>query len=129
MKGIKQYHHFRFDVAQPGVVFRKEYADSEEEKCELLDAEVFPPPHRPQPVTPPGLDSNRKWYLYNKIREFCTPHTMDITCPQPEGESECVVQPVVQQSAGPFSRGRGRGQARPQFDEQPAAKRGRRGRH
>ena len=51
MKGIKQCHHFRFDVTQPGVVFRKEFADSEKERCELLlDVEVLPPILRPRPT-------------------------------------------------------------------------------
>ena len=132
MKGIKQFHHFRFDEAQPGVVFRKEFADSEEERCELLlDDEVLPPPRRPRPSTPPGLDNARKWYLHKKIREFCTPNTKDITCPQPdeEPESTSVVQPAVPQSVGPTSRSRGRGKSRPNTDDHPAAKRGRRGRH
>ena len=90
MKGIKQYHHFRFDAAQSGVVYRREYSDSEEERCELLlDSEVLPPQHRPQPVTPPGFDNNRKWYPHNKIREFCTPNTMDIVLGQQKSPSVC----------------------------------------
>ena len=28
MPGIKRYHHFHFDSTQPGMLFRKEYADS-----------------------------------------------------------------------------------------------------
>ena len=61
MKGIKQYHHFRFDETQPGVVFRQEYSDSEEERYELLlHSEVLPPPHRPQPVPLSGLDNSQE---------------------------------------------------------------------
>ena len=100
------------------MVFNKEFADSEEEMCELLlDADVLPPPHRPQPVAQPGLDNNRKWYLHNKIREFCTPNTVAITCPQQEEEPENVVRPVVQRSVGPLSDSR-----RPQIDDSDTIK-------
>ncbi|KAI0237450.1 hypothetical protein LSAT2_012017, partial [Lamellibrachia satsuma] len=37
------------------MVFRKEFGDSEEEMCELLlDADMLPPHHQPQPITPPA---------------------------------------------------------------------------
>ncbi|KAI4794620.1 hypothetical protein KUCAC02_031949 [Chaenocephalus aceratus] len=38
---------------------------------------------RPTELTPPGLDGKRQWYLFEKIREFCTEDTKDITCPKP----------------------------------------------
>ena len=56
--GNKRYHHFRFDSTQPGMLFRKEYADSEEESSRILqDPRQLPPAHRPQPMTRPDLGS------------------------------------------------------------------------
>ncbi|KAK1150522.1 hypothetical protein AOXY_G33768 [Acipenser oxyrinchus oxyrinchus] len=67
MLGIKKYH-FRFDAAYHGMVFRKQYSDSEEEMFALLrDDTCRPPADRPQPIRPPGLDCKRKQYLYEKI--------------------------------------------------------------
>ncbi|RXM94321.1 hypothetical protein EOD39_18113 [Acipenser ruthenus] len=84
MLGIKKYHHFRFDTAHHGMVFRKQYSDSKDEMFALLrDDTCQPPADRPQPIRPPGLDCKRKQYLYEKIPEYCTPATMDRTCPQP----------------------------------------------
>ncbi|RXM91382.1 hypothetical protein EOD39_21237 [Acipenser ruthenus] len=55
MLGIKKYH-FRFDTARSGMVFRKQYSDSEEEMFALLrDDTCLPPADRPQPIRPPGL--------------------------------------------------------------------------
>ena len=44
--------HFRFEASQPGLTFTREYGDSNEEVC-VCDWCELPPPHRPQPVTPP----------------------------------------------------------------------------
>ena len=96
MPGIKRYRHFRFDYTQPGMLFRKEYADSEEESFRILqDPRQLPPAHRPPPMTPPGLDIARQ---NDKIREFCTPHTRDITCPRPAVQQPAVQQPAEQQT-------------------------------
>ena len=34
--GIKKYHHFRCDSSQPGVVFVKEHADTDEQMIDLM---------------------------------------------------------------------------------------------
>ena len=99
MPGIKRYHHFCFDSTQPGMLFRKEYADSEEESfCILQDPRQLPSAHRPPLMTPPGLDITRQNYLHDKIREFCTPHTRDITCPRPAVQQTAVQRPAEQQT-------------------------------
>ncbi len=32
---------------------------------------------------PQGLSSQRQWYLFDKIREFCPVADQDVTCPEP----------------------------------------------
>ncbi|XP_050401008.1 uncharacterized protein LOC126817880 [Patella vulgata] len=85
MPGIKKYHHFRFDSNHPGMVFRKLYADSEEEIFNLIiDSSVVPHNEKPDIIPPPGLSAERQLYLYQKIREFCRVETRDISCPLPQ---------------------------------------------
>ena len=128
MPGIKRYHNFHFDSTQPGMLFCTEYAHSEEESFRLLQDQ-----HRlPQPMTPPCLDVARQNYLHDKIREFCTPHTRDITCPPPAAASRAAASRAASVgSSGPTSwaqwaerRGRGAGrrggQARPRAGKPPA---------
>ena len=43
-----------------------------------------PYPHQlPAVVMPNGLSSERKQYLYEKIREFCPDEKKDTVCPKP----------------------------------------------
>ncbi|KAM9364293.1 uncharacterized protein KZ484_010563 isoform 2-T3 [Pholidichthys leucotaenia] len=81
---IKKYHHFRFCHTRPGVVFCKEYSDSDEVPETLLkDIHNLPTPNLPPVIPPPGLPPARQWYLFEKIRQFCSEETMDVTCPKP----------------------------------------------
>ena len=50
-----------------------------------------------RPWTPSALSSNRQWYLFNKIREFCPEECQDITCPMPS-EPETVRGPPTTSS-------------------------------
>ena len=84
---IKKYHHFRCDSSQPGVVFVKQHADTDEEKINLMKCT---PPWLPDPnnlpslVPPKGLSAERQWYLYESIRPFCPESDKDATCPLPD---------------------------------------------
>ncbi|KAI4830680.1 hypothetical protein KUCAC02_002296 [Chaenocephalus aceratus] len=83
LPGIKRYHHLRFTSAEPGVVYAKEFEGKEEESFMLLRTGCFTDQEaRPTELTPPGLDGKGQWYLFEKIREFCTEETKD-TCPKP----------------------------------------------
>lgn len=55
--GIKKYHHFRFTIDSPGVVFVKEFSDSDEIAVNLLKDEPWVPNSRqlPDEVHRPGL--------------------------------------------------------------------------
>ena len=42
----------------------------------------------PEVIPPPGIPLERQKYLYEQIRMFCEPEYTDITCPQPELNSD-----------------------------------------
>ncbi|KAF3837845.1 hypothetical protein F7725_009613 [Dissostichus mawsoni] len=84
LPGIRRYHHIRFTSAEPGVVYAKELVDNQEESYMLLrPGGVSDRVARPTELSPPGLDGKRHWYLYERIREFCTEEAKDISCPKP----------------------------------------------
>ena len=83
---IKDYHHFTASSDTPGVVTCKKYSDSSEFKHNLLkDPNIIPTTGElPPTVAPKGLSDERQWYLYDKIRPFCSSdRTKDLTCPLP----------------------------------------------
>ena len=56
----------------------------EEKKFNLLRSpNTLPPAELPEELTPPGLDTERQWYLFDEVREFCSEKGADITCPRP----------------------------------------------
>ena len=80
---ITRQHHFQFTAASPGTVTVKEYIDSLERQYTLtLDTSIAA--RNPEIIVPPGLSLKRRWYLHDKIREFCFEETRDIVCPRPE---------------------------------------------
>jgi len=84
LKKITQYHHFRISVEHPGVVKCKKFEDSPEEEFNLLKMEI-PVGEMPVEIGKPGLQSERQWYLYDHIREFCrSDEAKDVTCPLPK---------------------------------------------
>ena len=70
---IKKYHHFRCDSSQPGVVFVKQHADTDEEKINLMKCS---PPWLPDPnnlpslVPPKGLSAERQWTFMRASARF-----------------------------------------------------------
>lgn len=82
--GIKSVQHFRFTADARGILFYKVTPSSEEKSFQLLrDTSNLPDDISPTELAPPGLPSERQWYLYHKIREFVTLEAQDITCPKP----------------------------------------------
>ena len=82
---ITKYHIFRVHQEHPGVVFIREYSESEEIAINVL--KVQPPSSfnsLPEEIQPKGLDPQRQWYLYERIRPFCSSTlAADLTCPKP----------------------------------------------
>ena len=84
LKGITKLHHFRFDANSPGAVYIKERSSDSERQITLTKNNSWCPSanHLPDIVVPPGLSLERQWYLYDKIREFCSDITKDDVCPK-----------------------------------------------
>ena len=85
ISGIKQFHHFQFSTANKGSVCLKIYSESNAESVKLLKDPTWRPKasELPMVVEPTGLSPSRQWYLYEKIRPFCTGDAKDTTCPLP----------------------------------------------
>ena len=74
----------RVTAEEPGVIFAQKSLDDAEIPIQLLKSTTrHPPAELPSPQIPPGLDAQRQWYLYEKIREFCSEATKNTTCPLP----------------------------------------------
>ena len=81
--GITSYHSFRFNSESPGIVFLHKNLGEEETAlnifCKAVPGTLFP-----EEIIPKGMDAQRQWYLYDKIRPFCTSTlSKDVTCPLP----------------------------------------------
>ena len=81
---ITQQHHFEFSVESPGVVSFRKSSDSSSRAFKLTSDTAFHSSDLPQVITPRGLTTQRKWYLWDKIREFCSEETKGVVCPTPE---------------------------------------------
>ena len=96
---IKSYQHFTVTSNQKGYVMMKHSADGEVTKFNMLKDNRAPHQNElPAVVPPPGLSLKRQWYLFDSIRQFCTPTTKDIVCPQPASarptENEEITPPA-----------------------------------
>ena len=84
VQDLKHYHHFRFTSSAAGKVFCKKRADSEEICIDLRRSNWCPNAGELPPVIyPSGLTTERQWYLYDRIRAYCTDECKDETCPLP----------------------------------------------
>jgi len=111
--GITSYHRFHFSNDNPGKVVVKEYINSVEQTVNLMKSKAIWTPSSdelPLVVPPNGLSEERKLYLFEKIRNFCSP-CQDLVCPNPNPESPppAVTQPdesVHQSSVTPHPPGK-----------------------
>ena len=65
-----------------GVVYTKEYLDSEEISENILKKKSSPI-GMPDVIEPEGLSLARKQYLFDDIRPFCKKESQDLVCPNP----------------------------------------------
>ena len=67
--------------------FFKEYGDSQEHSFNLLkDSSQTEVGGIPDILPSTSLNQKRLWYLYDKIRNFCSEAAKDVTCPRPQLE-------------------------------------------
>ena len=74
--------HFEFRSTSVGSVQAREFSDTSEKVFTLFTGASYD--GFPEVITPPGLSLQRKWYLHNKIQEFCSAETRDLICPKPD---------------------------------------------
>ena len=105
IQGIKSLHHFHFDSSQPGVVHVQAFSTtSKVQHTILIDKDRMPKDKTelPSSINPVGLSTDRKWYLCNKIREYCSDTTKDLVCPCPgPGEHPPSPSPLLCSHAPP----------------------------
>ena len=84
LKGITKMHHFHFSRDYPGGVKVKNKASDLERSINLLKGPWNPTQDDlPEQIIPKGLSLERRWYLHDKIREFCPEQVRDQVCPKP----------------------------------------------
>lgn len=80
---ILRYHHFV--LSKDGTVATRFYIDDEQATTtQMLKANSVPIHSMPTIIPPEGLSSQRQWYLYENIREFCKDECKDLVCPKPD---------------------------------------------
>ena len=84
---ISYFLFYSVGALEPGVV-TKERSYSVGNRFQLLsNADILPPIDGLPVQAPPGLDTARQTYLFEKIREFCHKEGMDMTCPAPKSRA------------------------------------------
>lgn len=88
LRGIRQFHHFRFTAETPWFVYVKERIDKEEKGICLkkMGTAVFDATHLPEQIIPPGLSRERPLYLYKTVRPYVRPAHQEALCPTPTEE-------------------------------------------
>ena len=85
LKGITKMHHFRFTSTHPGQTFVKNKSSDPEKLITIRKGTWDTTSDKlPQMIIPQGLSLERRWYLFQKIREFCPQEVQDIVCLMPE---------------------------------------------
>ena len=95
IQNITTYHHFLFTKDQPGDVVVQEYVNSPQiiiavlKPTKTTECSWNPSATETPSITPPsGLSEERQLYLFEKIREFCSPSCQDLVCPKPQSMSD-----------------------------------------
>ena len=84
---IKKLHHFHISKDDKGSVVLKvkeHINDSFRTIKNLIKSPI--PQDLPDQIVPKGLSLERRWYLHDKIREFCADESKDAVCPLPSEE-------------------------------------------
>ena len=93
LPGITSYHIFHVDNTIPNTIFVREFSSSPEKTMVVGRRSVSTDINTslPDQILPIGLDLERQWYLYDKIRPFCSSNlSADLTCPKPLFPKESV---------------------------------------
>ena len=84
---IKKLHSFQISSPSSGnvEVVVREYSDTPEQHVSIVRDTTWIPSSTvlPPVCKPVGLSSDRQWYLFDKIREYCADNAKDLSCPLP----------------------------------------------
>jgi hypothetical protein len=82
---IKKFNHYSFTANNRQDMTVRKLSDSPPSNFAILKANAAIPPSQvlPDIIHPRGLPPQQQWYLYDKIRKYCSPETQSITCPIP----------------------------------------------
>ena len=84
---IKKLHSFQISSPSSGdvEVVVRDYSDTPEQHVSLVRDTTWTPSSTVLPTVckPVGLSSDRQWYLFDKIREYCADNAKDLSCPLP----------------------------------------------
>ena len=84
---IKKFHSFQISSPSSGhlEVVVWEYSDTPQQHVNLVRDTTWIPSSTvlPPVCKPVGLSSDRQWYLFDKIREYCADNAKDLSCPLP----------------------------------------------
>ena len=85
ISNITKYHHFTASTNKKGIIISKIFRDSTEIESALLKDDSWNPTIHEMPpiIEPQGMSAERQWYLYDKIRPYCSDKAKDLTCPLP----------------------------------------------
>ena len=81
--GIKQYHQFRFKRNDIGKVYVSKESNGIEESFSLLKSNNFNALERPSVISVAPLSTERKKYLFLKIRQHVNELHKDVYCSEP----------------------------------------------
>ena len=103
IRGISQYHHFQFVSTRKGMVYVKEHSLGIEKAIEICDTvSSIDVSGMPEIIYPSGMSRDRRKYLYEKIRPFCSSvEAAELTCPPVEEEQEemCIQPEATEKSS------------------------------
>lgn len=89
--GIKNLHYLHFHADHPGQVKVHENSESPIQLIHMTTASVLSD-NTPSAIIPDGISHDRKQYLFNKIRQFCSEETKDVLCPKPVENTDSSLQ-------------------------------------
>ena len=83
ISNITDYHHFRCNHNEPGIVYCLRELDDEPVRLDLRKKNA--PASFPEltECVPSGFSEERSKYLFDEIREFCKQGTEDLVAPRP----------------------------------------------
>ena len=84
LPGISQFHHFRMTKDDIGVVYCRKTWEDKEIPINILKGSKPKKNDFPKKIVPKGLTEERKKYLFEKIRKFCTDEWKDTVAPNPD---------------------------------------------